>query len=80
MDGLKSLLRSRKVLLAVLGVVNTLVSHYLEIPADVWVSIDALLVVLIASIAYEDGNEKAGYTTAVRERLQHYVTKADPQP
>jgi hypothetical protein len=58
-DILKSLLRSRKVLLAILAVVQTLVAHYLDIPTEVWASVDALLVVLIGAIAYEDAAEKS---------------------
>jgi hypothetical protein len=75
MDGFKSLFRSRKVLLACLGVVNTLVAHYLKVDPEVWASIDALLVVLIASIALEDAGEKAGQAAVVRERLAHYVAQ-----
>jgi hypothetical protein len=75
MDGIKSLFRSRKVLLASLGVVNTLVAHYLKVDPEVWASIDALLVVLIASIALEDAGEKAGQAAVVRERLAHYVAQ-----
>jgi hypothetical protein len=52
------LLRSRKFMLAVLGVVNTLVSHYLDIPPDVWQSVDALLLAVIAGIALEDAAAK----------------------
>ena len=57
---LRSLLYSRKFWLAVFGVVQTLVSHYLEIPADIWGAIDALVGVLIASIAAEDAALKIG--------------------
>jgi len=48
------LLKSSKFWLAVLGVVNTLVSHYLNIPVEVWASVDALFLVVIASICAED--------------------------
>jgi hypothetical protein len=58
---MKSLLRSRKVLLAILGVVQTAGSLYLDLPAELWVSINALLVTLIGSIAVEDSAQiKAG--------------------
>lgn len=53
-----TLLKSRKFLLAILGVINTLVSHYCNIPAEVWASIDALLLAVIAGIAAEDSAEK----------------------
>lgn len=55
---IKSLLRSRKVLLGALGVVQTIVLHYLGLPPEVWAAIDALLVAIIGGIAYEDGKEK----------------------
>jgi hypothetical protein len=77
MAGVQSLLRSRKFLLACLGVVNTLASHYLDIPKDVWLSIDALLLAVIAGIAVEDAAEKGATAAAVRERLGHY---AGPEP
>ncbi len=60
---MKSLLRSRKVLLAVLGVVQTLVLHYLDLPTEVWASINALLLAVIGGIAIEDAaTKKAGQT------------------
>jgi hypothetical protein len=54
------ILKSRKFWLAVFGVVQTIVLHYLSIPQDIWVAIDALVVVLIYSIAVEDAGAKAG--------------------
>ena len=54
----KALLYSRKFWLSVFGVVQTLIAHYLSIPADIWQAIDALVLVLIASIAAEDAAEK----------------------
>lgn len=59
MNTLKLLLRSRKVLLAAFGVVQTLAAHYLDIPIEVWASIDALVVAVIGAIAYEDAAEKS---------------------
>ena len=73
MAGVQSLLRSRKFLLAVLGVISTLVAHYLDIPKDVWLSIDGLLLAVIAGIAVEDAAEKSATTAAVRERLARLV-------
>ena len=60
MDVLKLLLRSRKFWLAVFGVIQTVVFHYIDVPQDVWMSIDALVGVLIATIAVEDYAEKRG--------------------
>lgn len=48
------LLRSRKFWLAVFGVIQTLVFHYVDVPKDVWMSIDGLVGVLISAIAVED--------------------------
>jgi len=55
-----SLLRSRKFWLAVFGVVQTLVFHYFAIDPEIWASIDALVIVLITTIAVEDAAEKRG--------------------
>lgn len=52
------LLRSRKFWLAVFGVVQAVVLHYLAIPEEVWQAIAALVAVLIASIAVEDAGTK----------------------
>ena len=59
MAGWASLLKSRKVLLAALGVLNTVAAHYFAVPADVWQSIDVLLIALIVSIAVEDNGAKS---------------------
>ena len=58
-----SLFRSRKFLLALFGVVQVLILHYLDVPRDVWISIEALVAVLIGAIAYEDGMEKSAPAT-----------------
>jgi hypothetical protein len=55
---MQRLLKSSKFLLAVLGVVNTLVSHYLSIPDDVWQSVNVLLLAVVAGIAVEDAAAK----------------------
>ena len=52
--------KSRKFWLAVLGVVQTIVAHYFEVPQDIWLAIDGLLVSLIMGIAIEDAGAKAG--------------------
>lgn len=52
------LLHSRKFWLAVFGVVQALVLHYLAVPEEIWQSIVALVGVLIAAIAVEDAAEK----------------------
>ena len=55
-----NLLHSRKFWIAVFGVVQAVVLHYLNVPDDVWQSIAALAGVLIAGIAIEDAGAKAG--------------------
>lgn len=55
---MQSLLRSRKFWLTVYALLQTISAHYLKLPADVAISLDALVLFLIGSIAYEDG-EKA---------------------
>jgi hypothetical protein len=50
----QSLIRSRKFWLAVFGVITAVVSQYLNIPQDIWLAIEALVMVLISAIAVED--------------------------
>jgi hypothetical protein len=59
--------KSRKFWLAVFAVVQTVVSHYLQIPQDIWVSINALIVVVILGITVEDAAEKSARTYFVDE-------------
>jgi hypothetical protein len=55
-----SLLKSRKFWLAMLALAQTVLFQFVpDFPQAVWVSIDGVLAVLIASIAYEDGAEKS---------------------
>lgn len=56
--GVASLLRSRKFWLALVGVVQAVVLHYLDVPDDIWQSIMALIGVLITMIAVEDAAQK----------------------
>lgn len=59
MNGLKSLLYSRKFWLAVLALVQTVLFNLLpNFPAEVWQAIDAVLVALIGAIAVEDAAAK----------------------
>lgn len=51
---MNGLLKSRKFWLAVFGVAQALVLHYLNVPEEVWQSIVAVVMVLIGSIAAED--------------------------
>ena len=51
---MSSLLKSRKFWLAVFGVLQSVVLHYLQVPDEIWQSIAGLVAVLIGSIALED--------------------------
>ena len=51
---MSSLLKSRKFWLAVFGVVQSLVLYYLAVPEPIWMSIDALVLTVIATITVED--------------------------
>lgn len=54
-EALKSLLRSRKFLLAVFDLAQVLVFHFVvDFPPEVWQAIHTLVMVLIAAIAAED--------------------------
>lgn len=56
---MQSLLRSRKFWLAVFAVVQTVLFQFVPtFPPAVWQSIDGLLAVLIATIAWEDAAAK----------------------
>lgn len=57
-NAVMALLRSRKFLLAVFGVIQTIIAHYFDLPVEVWGAIDTLVLAVIAGIAYEDGAEK----------------------
>lgn len=57
---MNGLLHSRKFWLAVFGVVQAIVLHYLHVPDDIWQQITMLVMVLIAGIAAEDVATKAG--------------------
>lgn len=55
---LSKLFQSRKFWLAVVALVQTVLFQFVpSFPAQVWQAIDGVLVVLIASIAYEDANK-----------------------
>lgn len=53
----KALLQSRKFWLAAVGAGQTILAHYVQIPVDVTLSINGLLAIVIATIAYEDANK-----------------------
>jgi len=58
---LKGLLRSRKVWLAIVGVVQTIVFATMpDFDPTVWQAINVLLLAVIAGVAVEDAAEKVG--------------------
>ncbi len=57
---MQTLLKSRKFWLAVFGIIQALVLHYLHVPDEIWQAITALVITVIASIAIEDAGLKMG--------------------
>jgi len=58
---MKYLLKSRKFWLAMVALAQTILFQFVPgFPKEVWISINAVLAVLIGSIAYEDGNRPQG--------------------
>lgn len=59
LNALESLLRSRKVWLAVVGVAQTFLFYYIpNFPQEVWLSVNGLLIVMMSAIAWEDAAQK----------------------
>ena len=48
-----ALLRNRQFWVAVLALLQTIVLNYLHVPAEIWASIDAILVVVIGAYTVE---------------------------
>jgi len=60
MEVIKRLAHSRKFWLAVFAVIQSIVfGMWPDFPTEIWVAIDALVVVLINAIAHEDAAEKS---------------------
>ena len=57
---MNGLLRSRKFWLAVFGIVQAVVLHFLDVPEEVWQAVATLVMVLIGAIAVEDAGAKIG--------------------
>lgn len=49
-----ALLKNKQFWTAVLALVQTLVLNYLGVPTEIWVSINAILVIVIAQFTVED--------------------------
>lgn len=68
MEGILSLLKSRKFWLAMVGVIQTVIFNFIpDFPEAVWQTINALLLALIATYAWEDAAAKRGGTYIVDE-------------
>lgn len=69
---LNGLLASRKFWLAVFGVVTAIVAEYAQVPDEIWISIEALIITVIGSIAIEDHgrNSAAPSITVTKEELE----------
>lgn len=60
MSVLEALIHSRKFWLAVFGIVQSILFQFVpDFPQEIWISIDALVIVLISSIAAEDAAAKS---------------------
>jgi hypothetical protein len=53
------LLYSSKFWLAVFGLVQAVVLHYLNVPEEIWQAVAGLIAVAIAGMAFEDAAKKA---------------------
>jgi len=62
LNAIKTLFKSRKFLLALLAAVQSITLNYFDLPQEVWLSISAVLVVLIHAIATEDAAKNSNAT------------------
>lgn len=75
MNVLKALLRSRKVWLAIIGMVQTIVFATIpDFDPTVWQAINVLLLAVIAGIAVEDAAEKVGNVKILPAALEGSTT------
>lgn len=51
---MNSLLKSRSFWLAVVGVAQSFLFYYVDVPKELWLSIDALIGIVIAALTVED--------------------------
>ena len=57
---MNGLLKSRKFYLALFGIIQVVVLHFLDVPEEIWQAIATLVGILIAAIAVEDAGQKIG--------------------
>jgi hypothetical protein len=72
---MEKLLKSRQFWTAVLALVQTIVLNYLQVPAEIWQSINAILVIVIAMFTIEDVTETKARATIEAAKLYSTATK-----
>lgn len=72
---MEKLLKSRQFWTAVLALVQTIVLNYLQVPAEIWQSINAILVIVIAMFTVEDVAETKAQATIEAAKLYSAATK-----
>lgn len=75
---MKTLVHSRKFWLAVWALVQTVTGHYVQLPVDIIIALDAVVLVLIGSIAYEDGQAKSAKPVLVNQPEGPVTVNAPP--
>ena len=69
------LLKSRQFWTAVLALVQTIVLNYLHVPAEIWQSIDAILIIVIAMFTVENVAETKAQAALEAAKLYSSATK-----
>ena len=77
MNALSLLLKNKSFWVAFLALAQTLVLRYLNVPDDVWLSIDGLLVVIIGIFTADDIGSKvvSGFHMALSEEFKKLAKK-----
>lgn len=75
MNALVLLFKNKSFWVALLAVIQTLVLKYLNVPSDVWMSIDGLLIVVVGIFTADDIGSKI--VTGVRSALSEEFKKLD---
>jgi len=73
-NAIKSLFQSRKFLLALFALITSIVAHYADIPTEIWVAFDAVIMVLINAIAKEDAAEKSNPNNNQYKHSSNYTS------
>ena len=76
-----ALLRNRQFWVAVLALLQTVVLNYLNVPAEIWASVDAILVVVIGAYTVEQVAQiKAEGAVRVAQMYSETLNRAMVQP